>query len=256
MEMEWEFKGGRLAGYGTLIDCYPDTEFDSPTRSTVALLDYCRSPEQCMRELHTALGLSVPARVLLNFEYTLSPRRGIGKPSQTDLMVISRPELAIAIEAKWTEPRYETVGTWLGDSPNRSEVLRGWCELLEQRGAKKDLEEDLHRLPYQMVHRAASACHVKDVSSCWVVYLVFKPTASKRSEYLADLTCFRDVLGSRSSLGIALAECSIEQSESLIELRRRWDDAGERQLNVPVRQCLKTGGLLRAQLEQVHCLTA
>ena len=75
--------------------------------------------------------------------------------------------------------------------------------------------------PVKMVHRAASACHVKDASSCWLVYLVFEPTARKRSEYLADLTHLRDVLGSRSSLGIALAECSIEQSRSLIELRRR-----------------------------------
>ena len=255
MEVEWEFKGSGLAGHDALIDCYPDTEFYSPTRSTIALLEYCRLPEQCMRELHTALGLPVPARVRLNFEHTLSRRRGIGNPSQTDLMAISRPELAVAIEAKWKEPRYKNVEKWLRDSANRTEMLRGWCELLEKRGANPDLEAELRGVPYQMVHRAASACHVKDVASCWVVYLVFEPTARKRSEYLADLTCFRDVLGSRSSLGIALAECSIEQSESLIELRKRWD-TGARQLHVPVRQRLKTGGLLRAQLEQVHWLTA
>ena len=155
-------------------------------------------------------------------------------------MAISLPELAIAIEAKWTEPRYQIVGKWLRDSANRKEVLRGWCELLEQRGANPILEGDLRGLPYQMVHRAASACHVKDASSCWLVYLVFEPTARKRSEYLADLTHLRDVLGSRSSLGIALAECSIEQSRSLIELRRRWDNC-EHHLHVPVLQRAEEG---------------
>ena len=161
-------------------------------------------------------------------------------------MVIS-PELAIAVEAKWIEPRYEVVEEWLSDSTNRVEVLRGWCDLLEQRGAKPKLDENLRGLPYQMVHRTASACHLKEASSCWVVYLVFDTTASKRSEYLVDLVRLRDVLGSRSSLGIALAECSIEQSRFLIELRRQWD-TGERHLYVPVLQRLKSGGLLRAQL--------
>lgn len=254
MEIGWAYQGTGLPGYDAVIGSYPDKEFDSPTRSTIPLLEYLRSPEQCMRELHTALGLPVPRRVHLNFEHTVSPPRGSGKASQTDLMAISLPECAIAIEAKWKEPRYEIVENWLRDSANRRDVLRGWCKLLEQRGANPDPEGELRGLPYQMVHRAASACHVKDASSCWIVYLVFEPTASKRSEYLADLTCLRDVLGSRSSLGIALAECSIEQSQSLIGFRRRWD-TGERQFHVPVRQWMETGGLLRAQLEQVHCLT-
>ena len=255
LQTEWAFKGGGLGGHDALLDRYLDEEFNSPTRSTIPLLEYWRSPEQRIRELNSALGLPVPPRVQLNFEHTVCPPRGLGKPSHTDLMAISLPELAIAIEAKWTEPRYQIVGKWLRDSANRKEVLRGWCELLEQRGANPILEGDLRGLPYQMVHRAASACHVKDASSCWLVYLVFEPTARKRSEYLADLTHLRDVLGSRSSLGIALAECSIEQSRSLIELRRRWDNC-EHHLHVPVLQRLKRGGLLRAQLEQVHCLTA
>ena len=127
------------------------------------------------------------------------------------------------------------------DPTNRAEVLRGWCDLREQRGANPRLEEKLRELPYQMVHRAASACHQRNASSCWLVYLVFEATAKKRSEYLADLTQLRDVLGSRSSLGIALAGCSIEQSPFLIELRRRWDD-GERHFHVPVLQRLKSGG--------------
>ena len=259
MQIEWAFKGNEFAGHDALLDRYPNDEFDSPTRSTIPLLEHWRSPKQRMLELTSALGLPVPPRVQLNFEHTVCPPRGRGKASCTDLMAIS-PELAIAIEAKWTEPRYKVVGDWLSDSKsrdptNRAEVLRGWCDLLEQRGANPRFEEKLRELPYQMVHRAASACHQRNASSCWLVYLVFEATAKKRSEYLADLTQLRDVLGSRSSLGIALAGCSIEQSPFLIELRRRWDD-GERHFHVPVLQRLKSGGLLRAQLEKVHRLTA
>ena len=254
MQIGWAFKGGELAGHDALLDRYSDQEFDSPTRSTIPLLEYWRSPEQRMRELTAALGVPLPPRVQLNFEHMVFPPRGRGNPSYTDLMAIS-PGLAIAIEAKWTEPRYEVVEEWLGDSTNRAEVLRGWCDLLEQRAANPILEGDLHGLPYQMVHRAASACHQRDVSSCWLVYLVFETTAKERSEYLADLAHLRDVLGSRSSLGIALAECSIEQSRFLIELRRQWD-TGERHLHVPVPQRLKSGGLLGAQLAKVHRLTA
>lgn len=84
--------------------------------------------------------------------------------------------------------------------------------------------------------------------------MVFEPSPGKRSEYLADLARLRDVLGPRSSLVIACAECSIEQLPSLAELRRRWD-AGERRLSAPVLEGFKTGGLLRARLEQVHRLT-
>ena len=254
MQIEWAFKGSELAGHDALLDRYPDKEFNSPTRSTIPLLEYWRSPEQRMRELTAALGLPVPPRVQLNFEHTACPPRGRGKASCTDLMAIS-PELAIAIEAKWAEPRYEVVGDWLRDSTNKAQVLRGWCDLLKQRGANPILEENLRGLPYQMIHRAASACHQRNASSCWLVYLVFETTAKKRSEYLADLVQLRDVLGSRSSLGIALAECSIEQSPFLIELRRRWDE-GERHLHVPVLKRLKSGGLLHAQLKKVHPLTA
>ena len=168
-------------------------------------------------------------------------------------MVLS-PEQAIAMEAKWTEPRYPVVAKWLTGSSNRKAVLQGWCELLEQHGARPIKEGSLFELPYQMVHRAASACHAIKTGPPLLVYLVFKPTARKRAEYLSDLSRLRDVLGPRSALAIALAECSIEQLPLLAELRRRWD-AGERHLHEPVLRALKSGDLLRAVLERVHHLS-
>ena len=147
MQIEWAFSGSGVAGLNALFDRYSVQEFDSPTRSTIPLLEYWRSPEERMQELTAALRLPLPRRVELNFEHTVHPPRGHGKPSCTDLMVISA-EFVMAIEAKWTEPRYETVEYWLRDSENRTEVLRSWCDLLEQRGANPIRKGDLCGLPY------------------------------------------------------------------------------------------------------------
>ena len=254
MHIGWAFSGNELPGHDALLDSYSDQEFASPTRSTLPLLEYWQSPEPRIRELTEAFGLVPPARVQLNFEHKVSPPRGTGGPSCTDLMVTS-PDLAIAIEAKWTEPRYKTVRDWLGNSTNREQVLQGWCDLLEKRASRRVLGSNLHELPYQMVHRAASVCHQRDKSNCWLVYSVFETTEKKRLEYLADLVHLRDVLGSRSSLGIALADCAIEQSQLLIALRKQWD-AGERHLHVPVLRGLKSGELISVQLKKIHLLTA
>ena len=253
MQIEWAFKGEQLAGHATVLDRFPRKEFDSPTRSTIPLLEFWRSPTQRIEELSTALQLPVPRHVQLHFEYLVRSPRGSGKESHTDLMVLS-PEQAIAIEAKWTESRYQVIAKWLTGSSNRRAVLRGWCELLEQHGASPITEGSLSELPYQMVHRAASACHAIKTGRPLLVYLVFHPTAKKRAEYLSDLSRLRDVLGPRSSLVIAFAECSIEQLALLAELRRRWD-VGERHLHEPVLQGLKSGEMLRAVLEHVHRLS-
>lgn len=249
MHIAWAFKGTRLTGHADLVDAYREVDFDSPTRSTIPLLELWRSPKRRARELGEALAISPPAQVQLDFEHLVWPPRGKGRPSHTDLMVISH-EAALAIEAKWTEPRYPEVGERLPTTKNGAEVLRGWCDLLELRGDGLVREADLYELPYQMVHRAASACHVEDVPRRWLVYLVFEMTAHKRTEYIADLRQLRDALGPSSTLGIALVEGTIEESTLLIGLRDRWN-RGERGLHEPVRRHVRTGSLLTARLGRV-----
>ena len=78
LQIAWAFKGSGLAGHDALLDRYSDQEFDSPTRSTIPLLEYWRSPKQPMRELTGVLGLPVPSRVQLNFEHTVCPREAGG----------------------------------------------------------------------------------------------------------------------------------------------------------------------------------
>lgn len=253
MRVEWAHNGHRLAGFDALLDRYPTTEFDSPTRSTIPLMEYSRSPTQRIRELTDALNLPAPQGVRLDFEHQVHPPRGKGTASHTDLMVIS-PELSVAIEAKWEESRYKTVGSWLGDSKDRRTVLRGWFDLLERCGAGPIRQRDVRHLPYQMIHRAASACNVNDAANRWLVYLVFDATTTKRREYLTYLDGLREALGPESSLGIALVEYRVAPAPSLADLQQRWD-IGERRLHEPVLQRLRQGALLQVQLKRVHRLT-
>lgn len=257
MRIDWALKRRTLTGHDALIGGYPDKEFNSPWRSTIPLVEFWRSPEKRVRELSGALGLVVPTAVRLGFEHTVSPPRGRGKASHTDVM-IATSQFAIAIEAKWTEPRSEVVGDWLSDSTNRAEVLRGWCDLLEKRTADPVDANDLVALPYQMVHRAASACdEAGSESRCWLVYMVFNAAGNslRLRDCRADLGGLQQVLGAGSSLGIALAECSVDPSNALLDLQGRWS-RGAHTLAKPVRESLRSGGILQASLERVHLLAS
>lgn len=97
------------------------------TRSTVPLLDYWRDTDECLRQFGHAAGLDLSAATELHFEHSVAVRSGRGKPSFTDLMILS-PESVVAVEAKYTEPRYASVRNWLGERApiptNREKVLK------------------------------------------------------------------------------------------------------------------------------------
>lgn len=251
MRVNWLFKGRRLTGHEALIGAYPETEFNSPWRSTIPLIEYWRSPKERVLELTRALGLVEVDRTGLDFEHMVSPPRGRGKASHTDVMVTS-PSFAMAIEAKWTERKSQVIRDWLDGSTNKAEVLRGWCDLLEQRTNGGIDEDDLAALPYQMIHRAASVCHEARVgSTAWLTYMVFQADGNSLQDCLADLQRFAQVLGPRSGLGIVLVECGVAVSNTLKGLHAHWEN-GARELAGPVRAGLSDGGLLDVAISTVH----
>ena len=89
-----------------------------------------------------------------------------GKASMTDLMILST-DSAIAIEAKWTEceSRYETIEEWenSGDTENHAKVLECWRsyinDYLNDKGCNSRIAEVPKDIPYQLLHRVASACY-------------------------------------------------------------------------------------------------
>lgn len=141
----------------------------------------------------------------LYFEYGISVPDGYGrgKASMTDLMIISKQH-AIAIEAKYTEvaKRYETIRSWLkksskADDNNRDKVLNGWLKYISEANCfaanLKDSERQIQikNVPYQLVHRIASACAVANrmnVSPA-VIYQIFydKETCIKAAKFATNL---------------------------------------------------------------------
>jgi hypothetical protein len=113
-------------------------------------------------------------------------------------MVIT-PDALVAIEAKFTEPPYEDVRSWLRSprETNRESLLGGWVELIRSRTATKLDVERLLDLPYQLIHRTAAACNVQCASRA-LVYQIF---GTERPDYYAKtLTAFRNLLGRTQGL--------------------------------------------------------
>jgi hypothetical protein len=233
--------GTPVTTFGDLLEKYGPTEFDSPFRSTVALLSYWRHAETRLPEFASALGAPLGDSAELEFEYQVPVQRGRGKPSCTDLMIQSA-DAAVAIEAKSTEPRYENVRTWLrGESEgNRTAVLDGWLELLSSMAAAPLTRQQVETLPYQLVHRAASACQPK-AKGRWLVYHLFSASRDTANEYQADLWTLRTLLGS-APLEIRLVWSERRPTPRFAELSARWR-SGEHNLRAPVKAGLEAGDL-------------
>lgn len=99
--------------FSSLVASYTSKELASPKRSTVPLLVYWANPEDRLRDLCANLGCNPSGPLEFHFEFPVPVQHGVGKPSFTDLKILS-PTFAIAIEAKYTEPAYQTVKEWLG----------------------------------------------------------------------------------------------------------------------------------------------
>ena len=197
------------------IQMFGEEEFQSPFRSTVPLLSWLINDQPMLNSVLHEMG--IPANCNLHLEYQVVPQLGIGKPSHTDLMVIS-DDYALAVEAKWTEPRYETVAAWLkgGSKPlNRSNVMVGWLSLLQNHAKRQLFLDDFSDVIYQMVHRAASACAVNKRPA--LAYLLFKPSPDPKSASSAavfvDLKHFWEILGCPRDFPFFLIEVTLFPTE-------------------------------------------
>ena len=125
---------------------------------------------------------SIGGDAQLCFEYAVPPKEGSGKASMTDLMIIGN-DVVVAIEAKYKEcaKPYETIRKWSKEKPeNKSQVLRGWLEYISEAVGGWDIDiennpESAQVIPYQLIHRIASACKVANDKAVkpMVVYQLF-----------------------------------------------------------------------------------
>jgi hypothetical protein len=190
----------------------------------------------------------------LHFEYEVPVRAGHGKASYTDLMILA-DEVAVGIEAKFTEPPYKSVTAWLKrmsadngrDSqskktqPNRLQVLNGWLNAIENVTSRSIAHEALRDLPYQLIHRTASVCCVERPRR----YLVYQVFSNERPEHYGEiLHRWAELLGNNHDLSLLLFWCRVQRSEIYQRLEARWE-AGERDLGEEVRKELLAGSLLQ-----------
>ncbi|RJP44886.1 MAG: hypothetical protein C4548_05460 [Desulfobacteraceae bacterium] len=200
-----------VASIDNMLSYYGAKEFKSPTRSTVPLLSWLKHEPSSVCSLLNELGM--PADYTLHLEYTVNPPKGKGQASHTDLMVLAGAG-SLAIEAKWTEPRYETVSDWLnkGASPdNRLNVLTGWLHLLQTHSGNSFAPADFSGAVYQMVHRAAAAC--ASGKSPRLAYLMFDPSpdpnTAEKQTILDDLNHLWNLLGSPRSFPFHLVNIDL-----------------------------------------------
>jgi len=105
------------------------------------------------------------------------------------MVIDKKTKRSLAIEAKWTEPRGQTVKAWQNEKKDRDNselVLQSWLELIQAHTDEKPLPEDLSDVIYQTLHRAASAC--SEGAQPTLAYLVFRKKNTKEKE------CFRENL--------------------------------------------------------------
>lgn len=148
-----------------------------------------------------------PADVKRFFEFPVKPRHArTGRPiarawaSKSDTMLLA-PGFRAAGEGKWTETghRYETVREWLAKGRSRT-VLDGWVADIAGAGAiRPGFDRDgFLDVPYQLVHRAASAC--RDVAPGSfirpaVCYVVFRDADASLKEAAATRAFEENLLG-------------------------------------------------------------
>jgi hypothetical protein len=214
---------------------YAADEFASPTRSTVASLSWLKHEISALDSLLKEL--EMPEVCDLHLEYTVPPQQGEGEASHTDLMIISGA-FSLAAEAKWTEPRYDTVGKWLTKGPNplnRRKVLTDWLGLLQKHAMHELHIEDFSEAVYQIVHRAASACAAGKMPK--LAYLVFKPSPDPKTAGIPklhdDLTHLWNLLGSPKGFPFYLVEVRLSPTPAFkaIESLPKRDKATAQQVS-------------------------
>lgn len=102
-------------------------------------------------------------------------------------------------------------------------------------------------LPYQLIHRAASACgSTRDTKA--LVYLIFGPEPEEH--YVEDLRALDGILGYPEALSMHVLHVPFTASDRFALLTRRWDN-GKRHLGEEVREALLEGGLFGFETPRV-----
>lgn len=229
------FKKHEFKSVDNIYDSYNAKEFRSPFRSTIPLLVMIKN-NQIPVELAKQYNCNEKPRLILEYETPVA--KGKGLPSCTDLM-IEYQDSCIAIESKRTEGRYESVSHWLDDSQNKKNVLTGWLSIINSHIDSAVNFDDILHLPYQLIHRVASACSLWKTET-HILHLGFDLNKVKEDYYTECLSEFARILKYKVNLHLHLY--SILKSGRQLSLELEWNK-GKRDLSESIK-----GGLVKNNL--------
>ena len=230
------YKRGTVADFASLVSLGFDLA--SPFRSTVPLLAFWTDFDARLAEFGERLKLPFEGDVVIDFEHTVAPPQGSGKASHTDLMVLGRA-CPIAIEAKYTEPKYPTVSRWLGApaSENKMLVLQGWLDLINKAADSNLTSDQVQGSTYQLIHRTASACTPRADRRA-VVYHYFDPVERRLEEYRHHLQALSALVAAPSRLSFVLYVSVIQKTTAYAQLQANWLRQGKPDVSAQVRKLL------------------
>lgn len=228
---KYHFDIERVGGIEDLCKRMTGKALQSPFRSTVPLLSLVENSQPEWQSLLALLG--APPDSAIHFEYCVASPKPGGNPSQTDALLMS-DSTVWAVEAKWTEPRYETVAKRIrkpeSDGGDPRTTVDGWLKYLRP-FATRDLHvDDFLDVVYQVLHRAASACAVATANQLQphLVYLHFHPSSlpssATTSQYIADLRDLYALLGNPDGVKFTVVEMPLKPTaafESIRDLDKR-----------------------------------
>jgi hypothetical protein len=238
MPVTISYQGDDLPDFATLVA--QGFDLKSPYRSTAPLLAYWRSHEVRATGFcqSLALDLAQPFAGTLHFELKFRPPAGEGPASQTDVMVES-PGLALAVEAKYTEPVYETVCEWLGEraTENRRTVLNSWLRTINAATGATLTIEAVANVTYQLIHRTASACS-RDAQRCAVVYHCFDPSRSMLTYYQRQLATLATLIHKPYRITFILLVSTMTLTPHYMKLQAKWHEKPRPDLSDAVRAAI------------------
>lgn len=94
--------------------------------------------------------------------------------------------------------------------------------------------DQVHGIPYQLIHRTASACSL-DRPTRWIIYQLFGSGAV--DHYVDDMVALQRFIGPSEAIKWAVMACPLSSSDRHAALVGRWE-RGERALAAEVRACL------------------
>jgi hypothetical protein len=201
MEAEW------MNGFSTAL-VLPDKEFTNLTRSTVPLVCYWRDRTRALATLAKALDLPDLASAQIEFEAETASV-GRAEASHTDVMVRS-PTASVAIEAKWSEPVYQTVARWKARVQKPLPVIAHWLKRIRP-FAEPPESDGVSGLIYQMLHRCASACE-PGCEVAAMVYQVFTDSEHRADPYEKSLKEFVETIRPTRRLRVRLIEVPMKKT--------------------------------------------